>query len=261
MKSIGASKRLHADFGSGTWEGAPLGIPVTPVKPGTSKTSVSFDYAEESDRGPYRIPARARIEGGPEATGDRHVIALDSSTCTVYELYDAHRSGNGWRAGSGAVFNLKSNVLRPAGWTSADAAGLPVFPGLANYDEVASGAINHALRITVPRSQQAHVWPARHHASASSDKNLPPMGLRLRLKSSVDTSKFGPQARVIAQALRTYGAIVADNGSAWHVSGMQDDRWNNSVLHQLGSLSGSDFEAVDVSGLQKSANSGAARQP
>lgn len=261
VNSIGWQKELHADFGSGTWEGAPLGIPITSVPAGSPSMKVSFDYSEESDKGPYHVPADALVEGGSQATGDRHVIALDKAACKVYELYNARPSRGGWHAGSGAIFDLNSNTLRPAGWTSADAAGLPILPGLARYDEAASGNINHALRITVPRSQQAYLWPARHEASNSTDKSLPPMGLRLRLKANVDISKLPPQAKVIAQALKSYGAIVADNGSAWYVSGTQDDRWNNDALHKLAALRGSDFEAVDVSGLQKTRNSGASRQP
>ncbi|MEV6207889.1 hypothetical protein [Kitasatospora sp. NPDC051914] len=261
VAAIGAGKQLKADFGSGTWEGAPFGIPITSVPAGTPAAKVSFDYAEDSDRGPYPIPADALIEGGPQASGDRHVIALDKSTCKVYELYDAHPQGGGWHAGSGAVFDLRSNALRPAGLTSADAAGLPILPGLARYDEAASGTIDHALRITVPRSRHAYLWPARHQASGATDQDLPPMGLRLRLKADVDISRLPPQAKAIAQALKTYGAVVADNGSAWYVSGTQDDRWNNAALRQLGTYKGSDFEAVDVSGLQISADSGAARRP
>lgn len=262
VTAIGADKHLKADFGSGTWEGAPFGIPVTSVTAGTATAKVTFEYADESDPGPYPIPAGALVEGGPNADGDRHVIALDKAACKVYELYDAHpQGGGGWKAGSGAVFDLRSNALRPAGRTSADAAGLPILPGLARYDEAATGVIDHALRITVPRSQAAYLWPARHQASSSTDTGLPPMGLRLRLKAGVDISKLPPQAKAVAQALKTYGAIVADNGSAWYVSGTQDDRWDNTALARLGAFSGKDFEAVDVSGLQLSPTSGAARHP
>lgn len=260
VASIGSGAHVHADFGSGTWDGGPIGIPVTVAAPGTPAVHVGFDYADESDRGPYRIPAAARIEGGPRADGDRHVIAVDTTTCRDYELWDARPQADGsWHAGSGAVFSLGSHTLRPDGWTSADAAGLPVLPGLARYDEVSRGVIDHALRITVPRSQAAHLWPARHDAG-SSDRDLPPMGLRLRLKSGVDLSRLPPQARVIAQTLKTYGAIVADNGSAWYVSGTPDSRWDNDQLQRLGILSGADFEAVDVSSLRMSATSDAARQ-
>ncbi|GAA2023618.1 hypothetical protein GCM10009839_21550 [Catenulispora yoronensis] len=226
---------------------------------GTPATRVTFDSTDESDKGPYPIPANAAVEGGPQASGDRHVIALDPRTCTDYELYDAQPHAGAWTAGSGAVFALRSDTLRPAGWTSADAAGLPILPGLARFDEASAGAIDHALRITVPRSRNAYIWPARHQASNSSDPALPPMGLRLRLKASVDISALPPQARAVAQALKTYGAIVADNGSAWYISGTPDDRWSNDQLQRLGTLTGADFEAVDESGLRVSADSGAAR--
>jgi hypothetical protein len=258
ISAIGSGAHVHADFGSGTWDGAPMGIPVTRIPAGTSPARVTFDYADESDKGPYPIPPGALIEGGSGSDGDRHVIAVDPSTCRDYELWDAHPQGGSWHAGSGAVFSLTSDALRPDGWTSADAAGLPVLPGLARYDEASRGVIDHALRITVPRSQAAHLWPARHDAG-SQDSGLPPMGLRLRLRAGVDISGLPPQARAVAQALKTYGAIVADNGSAWYVSGTQDDRWNNDQLQRLSSLDGSDFEAVDVSGLRVSAGSAAAR--
>lgn len=262
VASIGASSHVHADFGSGIWDGGPIGIPVTVIPSGTPNSSVSFDYPDESDKGPYPIPANALIEGGAQARGDRHVIAVDEAHCRDYELYDARSEGAGaWHAGSGAVFDLRSDALRPAGWTSADAAGLPVLPGLVRYDEASSGVIDHALRITVPRSQEAYLWPARHQASSDTDPALPPMGLRLRLKASVDISHLSGPAKAVAQALKTYGAIVADNGSAWYVSGTQDQRWNNDMLHELDFLTGGDFEAVDVSGLRESANSGAARKP
>ncbi|HEY3480775.1 MAG TPA: hypothetical protein VGL02_17915, partial [Streptomyces sp.] len=262
VAAIGPGSHVHADFGSGTWDGAPFGIPVTAVTAATPKVAVSFDYASESDRGPYAIPANALVEGGASATGDRHVIAYDRADCRVYELYAARRRSDGtWHAGSGAVFDLRSDHLRPAGWTSADAAGLPVFPGLARYEEASTGTIDHALRITVPRSQAAYLWPARHQASSSGDPALPPMGLRLRLKAGVGIAGLPPQARAIAQALKTYGAIVADNGSPWYISGTQDDRWDNDALHALDFLTGGDFEAVDVSGLRLSPDSGAARRP
>ncbi|MCM2416556.1 hypothetical protein [Streptomyces sp. RKAG293] len=261
VSSIGASSRVHADFGSGTWDGAPFGIPITKLPAGTPVSPVSFDYADESDRGPYRIPASALVEGGSGANGDRHVIAVDTATCRSYELWDARPVGGGaWHAGSGAVFDLTSNALRPDGWTSADAAGLPILPGLARYDEANRGVIDHALRITVPRTQASHQWPARHDAG-SPGSSLPQMGQRLRLKASVNISGLPPQARAIAQALKTYGVIVADNGSAWYVSGTQDDRWSNEQLQSLGTLTGADFEAVDTSALRVSAGSGAAHRP
>lgn len=260
VASIGANSHLHADFGSGTYDGEYIGMPITLIPPGTRPTHVSFDYADESDPGPYPLPDGVLIEGGAQANGDRHVIALDPSDCRDYELYDAvPSSGGGWHAASGAIFNLGSDALRPAGWTSADAAGLPILPGLARYDEYAAGAIDHALRITVPRTQAAYLWPARHDASSNTEPDLPPMGLRLRLKAAVNISALPPEARVVAQALKTYGAIVADTGSAWYISGTQDQRWNNDELAALSSLTGADFEAVDTAGLQISADSAAAR--
>ena len=259
VASIGGDRTVHPDFGAGTYEGRPFGMPITTVAAGQAKVRVSFEYAGESDKGPYPIPADARIEGGPTADGDRHVILHDATNCKLYELFAARRTGGSWSAGSGAIFDLRSNALRPSGWTSADAAGLPIMPGLVRYDEVAAGRIDHAIRITAPRTRNAFVWPARHAASSSSDGSLPAMGQRFRLKASVDVSGLPAQARVVAQALKTYGAILADNGSAWYLSGTQDDRWNNDALHALGRLRGSDFEAVDASGLMVSADSGRAR--
>ncbi|MBG0831981.1 hypothetical protein HS041_30205 [Planomonospora sp. ID67723] len=259
VSSIGTAKKVKADFGSGLWEGGPIGIPITYVKAGQAKVPVSFEYGDESDRGPYPVPRNARIEGGPSSQGDRHVLVVDTGSCTLYELYAAHPRGRGWRAGSGAVFDLRSNKLRPAGWTSADAAGLPIAPGLVRYEEVAAGRIDHAIRVTVPRSQKKYVWPARHFASSSTDAALPPMGLRLRLRAGVDTSRLPRQARVIAEAMKTYGVIVADNGSSWFISGTPDNRWDNDQLRMLGTLKGADFEAVDSSSLMISPASAAAR--
>jgi hypothetical protein len=247
--SIGLDAPVHADFGSGTWDGAPIGIPFDVVSARTPTRRVSFEYADESDRVPYPIPARVHIEGGAHATGDRHAILVDKSTCRLYELYDLRPQGHGWTAGSGAVWNLRSNHLRPAGWTSADAAGLPIFPGLARWDEVARGRIDHALRFTAPETRRAYVYPARHYASSSNDPSLPPMGLRVRLKASVNVSSFPPQARVVLRALQRYGMILADNGSPWYVSGAPNKHWSNDQLHSLGRLTGADFEVVDTSSL------------
>jgi len=249
IRSIGADESLHADFGSGLWEGRPIGIPITVVGPGARKVRVAFEYADESDRGPYSIPRNVKIEGRPSADGDRHAIVVDRSTCTLYELYALHPSP--WRAGSGAIWSLRSNRLRPNGWTSADAAGLPILPGLARYDEVARGVIDHALRFTVSRTRRAYVWPARHYASPLTDPALPPMGLRVRLRASFRTEGFPPQARVVLEALKRYGMMVADNGSDWLVSGAPDPRWDNDDLHTLARVSGSDFEVVDTSSLRR----------
>ncbi len=254
VASIGASATMHPDFGSGAWEGSPIGIPITTVRPGQAPVKVTFQYGRESDPGPYPIPAAAKVEGG----GDRHVILHDPAACKVYELFDARKAGDGtWRAGSGAVFDLRSHRLRPAGWTSADAAGLSIFAGLVRYQEK---EINHALRVTAPRTRNEYVWPARHAASSSSDPALPPMGLRLRLKSNVDISRMPRQARMIAEAMKVYGVILADNGSPWYLSGEPDERWSNDALRALKTLRGSDFEAVDTSGLMVDKDSGECRQ-
>ncbi len=253
ITSIGRQDNVHADFGSGTYNGGPIGIPYTVVKRTQKRVALSFDYADESNRGKYPIPPKAPIEGGSHADGDRHVLVVDRDRCKLYELYDAHPQNGGasWHAGSGAVFNLRSNKLRPKGWTSADAAGLPILPGLARYHEVKRGSINHALRFTVPRTRRAYVYPARHFASDSDDPSLPPMGMRIRLKAGTDLSGLGKQALVVARALKRYGALLADNGSPWYFSGAPDRRWNNDDLHTLDRLTGADFEVVDTSGLAK----------
>ena len=237
---------LHPDFGAGLWEGRPIGIPVTVVGRRTPRSAVSFEYATESDRVRYPIPAGVAIEGG----GDRHAILVDRDACRLYELYALRREGGRWRAGSGAVWSLRSNRLRPAGWTSADAAGLPILPGLARYDEVAHGRIGHALRFTVARTRRAYVWPARHFASSETDPSLPPMGLRLRLRADYPIGRFPPQARVVLRALKEYGMVVADNGTSWMISGAPDPRWSNDQLHALHDVPGTAFEAVDARALR-----------
>jgi hypothetical protein len=241
--SIGLDAGLHPDFSAA----GRYGIPINVVARSTPRRPVRFQYASESDRVRYPIPARPRIEGG----SDRHLLMLDRDACRLYELFAARRGAAGaWSAGSGAVFDLRSNRLRPAGWTSADAAGLPILPGLARYDEVAGGGIDHALRFTAPRTRDAFVHPARHAASDSSDPALPPMGLRVRLKRAVPLAGLGPQARAVALALKRYGMILADNGSPWYVTGAPDRRWDDDDLHGLGRLTGRDFEAVDTTGLR-----------
>ncbi len=248
IASIGLSSPVHPDFGT-TYNGAPNGIPYMVVSNRTRRVPVSFDYASESDGHLYPLPANVPIEGGRSSSGDRHVIVVNRDTCTDYELYAAYpRAGGRWHAGSGAIFNLGSNHLRPAGWTSADAAGLPILPGLARYDEVARGVIDHALRFTAPCTSKAYVYPARHEASTCSGF-YPPMGLRVRLRAGVNISRLPDQARVVAQALKTYGLILADNGSPWYVSGAPNPRWNDDALHQLDQLSGRDFEVVDTRSL------------
>src|SRR5205823_1323483 len=249
VASIGLDAPVHADFGSGKWDGGPIGIPFDVVSKATHRSHVSFEYADESNRLAYPIPRRVHIEGGPQATGDRHAILVDKSSCRLYELYDLRHAGRRWTAGSGAAWSLRPNHLRPAGWTSADAAGLPIFPGLARWDEVSRGVIDHALRFTAPVTRRAYVYPARHYASTSSDPSLPPMGLRVRLKASVNVSAFPRQARVVLRALQRYGMILADNGSPWYVSGAPNRHWNNDDLHSLGRLTGADFEVVYTSSL------------
>ncbi len=241
IASIGAGGHLHPDFGA-DWDGGPFGIPYVVVGGTQKKVPVSFDYADESDRGPYPVPANAPVEPGSDA----HVLVLDRDAWRLYEMWDAAPSNGGarWHAGSGAVFDLSTGKLRPAGWTSADAAGLPIFPGLVRYDEVAAGEIRHALRFTVSRSRKGYVSPARHSAGASTDSSLPPMGMRVRLKSSFNISSYPRSARVVLTALKRYGMIVADNGSNWYLSGTADARWDDDAMNSLKRVPGSAFEVV-----------------
>lgn len=245
VASIGHT-RLHPDFGA-NYEGRPYGIPYIVVAGNTPRVPVSFEYQDESDPGPYPIPPNAPIEGGPQADGDRHILVVDRDNWKLYELFSAFPQGKGWKAGSGAVFDLGSNKLRPEKWTSADAAGLPVFPGLVRYDEaVQQKAIEHALRFTVKVSRRAYVHPARHWASRRREANLPPMGMRVRLKASYDISRFPPTAQVILKALKKYGMILADNGSNWFVSGAPDPRWPDAEIDTLKRVNGRDFEVVKM---------------
>ena len=250
IASIGVDEGLHADFGSGLYAGGPIGIPITVVRAQQRKVRVRFQYAAESDRGPYPIPDNVAIEGGRASKGDRHAIIVDRDSCRLYELFALTPTPSGWQAGSGAIWSLRSNRLRPAGWTSADAAGLPILPGLARYDEVARGRIDHALRFTVRQTRRAYVYPARHHASDLTDPSLPPMGLRVRLKAGFDTRGYPPQARVVLTALKRYGMIVADNGSDWFITGAPHPRWNNDDLHTLKRVTGTNFEVVNTSSLR-----------
>jgi hypothetical protein len=253
VRSIGAGEHMHADFGSGHYQGAPIGIPYVTVPGRQRRVRVSFDYADESDRGSYPIPRRVPIEGGRSSGGDRHVVVVDRSRCRLYELFDAHPVSGGarWHAGSGAIFNLRSNRLRRRGFTSADAAGLPILPGLARYGEVKRGHIDHALRFTVSETRRAFIYPARHFASDLTDPNLPAMGQRLRLKSGFGISRFSRQSRIVLRALKRYGMIVADNGSSWYVSGAPSSGWNNDDLHSLHGVPGSAFEVVDTARLPR----------
>lgn len=260
VAAIGSAAPVHPDFGAGLWEGGPIGIPFVIVPPDQPAVEVRFTaYGDESDVGPYPIPADAPIEGGADADGDRHLLVLQQGSCRLYELYRAYRVEGSWLADSGAVYDLSSHALRPDGWTSADAAGLPVLPGLVHVDEVLTGEIRHALRITAPRTQRAYVWPARHFASSSSDPNLPPMGTRFRLHADFPVERYSPQVQVILRAMQRYGVILADNGSSWYLSGVPDERWANDILRELRQVRGQDFEAVDVSELQISPDSGQAR--
>ena len=253
IASIGASTGLKADFGSGLYEGSPIGIPYVTVPGSQPEVSISFDYDDESDPGPYRLPPDAPIEGG----SDRHVLVIDRDACVLAEVFEATQLSPGaWSGGSGAIFDLTSNDLRPSGWTSADTAGLPILPGLARYDEVEAGEIAHALRFTVERTQRAYLWPARHYASDNTNPNLPPMGARARLKANVDISGHPPEVQVILLALQRYGMLLADNGSNWFISGAPDPRWNDDNLRQLRTIVGDNLEFVDVSSLMVHPDSG-----
>jgi hypothetical protein len=249
IDSIGAGTGLHPDFGT-VWKGAPNGIPYVWVSANQSLIDVTFgdEAGDESDPGPYPIPPDPPIEGGPDGDGDRHIIMLQAGVCILYELYSAYPEDDGtWSAYSGAIFDLTSNALRPDGWTSADAAGLPIFPGLVRYDEVVEqGEIRHALRFTVEATQRGYIHPATHYASDDEDADLPPMGLRVRLREETDCSPYSAEVQVICRALKTYGMLLADNGSNWYVSGAPDPRWNDDALSDLANLEGSDFEVVDT---------------
>lgn len=245
IASIGLTGHLHPDFGTNP----SYGIPYTVVGPHQPKVPIKFtEYGEESNPGPYPIPANSPVEGAGEE-GDRHVLVLQEGNCKLYELYNAQRVANGWEAGSGAVFNLRSNALRPNGWTSADAAGLPIFPLLVRYPEVHEGQIDHALRVTVQRTQAGFIHPATHFASSSTDPALPPMGLRLRLKASYSLAGFHGESLIILRALKRYGLIVADNGSSWYITGAPDPRWNDEDLEQIKRVPGSAFEAVQTGSI------------
>ncbi len=240
IAAIGIDASLHPDFS----DAGGYGIPFNVVGASTPRSIVSFEYDDASDHVGYPIPASPKIEGG----SDRHILMIDTNDCTLYELFAASKSGSGWSAGSGAVWDLGSNELRPAGWTSADAAGLPIFPGLVRWSEVAAGSIRHAIRFTAPQTCDGYIYPARHEAGSGSCSSRPPMGLRVRLKASVDISGFGPQARVILTALQQYGMLLADNGSPWYITGAPDGHWDDDELHDLGQLTGGDFEVVDTAG-------------
>ncbi len=248
VAALGGNQKLHADFGSNPTYGIPF-VVVPSTQPMVPITFTA--YGDESDPGPYPIPANAPVEGGASSDGDRHVIVLQQGTCKLYELYRAFKTSTGWSGDSGAVWNLNTGALRPAGWTSADAAGLPILPGLVRYDEVKSGKITHALRFTVSRTQKGYILPATHWASSYTDANLLPMGARLRLKANFDTSGYTGDAKVILEALKKYGMIVADNGSNYFITGATDSRWNDDDLNQLKNVPGSAFEVVNTGPIVK----------
>jgi hypothetical protein len=266
IAALGGDTGLHPDFGSGLWEGGPIGIPYTLVSGDQKPVDITFYYPDESDTVPYPIPEDALIEGGAESDGDRHILLVESDHCFLYEIYDAYPQGTGsWEAGSGAVWDLNSNDLRPEEWTSADAAGLPILAGLARYDEVQAGAIHHALRFTASNIRADYIWPARHRAECGEhdeeDLSVPPYGQRFRLKASFDVSAYSPEVQVILNALKTYGMILADCGSDWNISGVPDESWDNDTLvSELRTVTGGNFEAVDVSSLLVDPDSGEARQ-
>jgi len=249
IASIGVNVTLHPDFGT-VWNGAPNGIPYIVVAGTQPRVPMNFIwYDDESDPGPYPVPPDAPIEGGPSSTGDRHVLVIDRDNWKLYEMGNSYpvNGGASWNAGGGAIFDLNSNALRPAGWTSADAAGLPIFPGLVRYDEVfEQGEIKHALRFTAQQTRHAYVYPARHFASNDTNPNRPPMGMRVRLKASFDISTFSPRIQVILRALKRYGMFLADNGSNWYISGAPDPRWSDDELRALKTIAGSNFEVVQM---------------
>ena len=254
IQSIGAAESFHMDFGSGEWDGGLIGIPFNIVAgSAVPKYEAEFYYPDESDAGPYPIPDNPNIEWG----SDHHILVVDIETCMLYEIYDASFDNGQWSGGSGAIWDLNSNALRPDTWTSADAAGLPILPGLVRYDEILAGEINHALRFTV-EDTAGYIWPARH-LTADAQDGIPPMGARFRLKADYDISSFPREMQIILQALKTYGIILADNGSNWYLSGAPDERWDNDMLHLLDVLIGNDFEAVDTSVLMVDVNSGEAK--
>ena len=251
IESIGRGEGFHMDFGSGEWDGGPIGIPYNVVAGSTVPSyDAEFYYPEESDAGPYPIPENPNIEWG----SDHHILVVDTETCKLYETYDMSFDGANWSGGSGAIWDLNSNALRPETWTSADAAGLPILPGLARYDEIAAGEIQHALRFTA-EDTAGYIWPARHQTS-DPQRGIPPMGARFRLKADYDISGFPPEMQILLQAFKTYGIVLADNGSNWYVSGAPDERWDNDMLHLLDVLTGEDFEAVDTSVLMVEEDSG-----
>ncbi|HEV7731197.1 MAG TPA: hypothetical protein VGR62_03500 [Candidatus Binatia bacterium] len=264
IDSIGAGDPLHPDFGAGPYHGKTLGIPYVVIGATQPLVPITFEYFDESEPGPYPIPPNVPVEGGGSkpsvGRGDAHVLLVQEGTCQLWEVFAARtkRKGASWTAGSGAIYDLGSNALRPDGWTSADAAGLPILPGLLRYDEIVAGEVTHAIRFTTDRTQRAYVWPARHYASSSTDPALPPMGIRVRLKATFDVSTYSPTNQIILNGMKRYGMLLADNGAPWFISGAPDRRWDDEDLHALTTLHGNDFEVVDTSSLMIDPDSGQA---
>lgn len=259
MSHMHSSINLHPDFGpSYGAQTVPYGIPITVVA-GASRVPVTFEYADESDQVEYPLSSSTRIEGGPRSEGDRHAIVVDSETCTLFETWDTRKGSQGWTAGSGATWDLRRNVLRPRGWTSADAAGLPILPGLLRWDEVAAGHVDHAIRFTTNVTRRAFIWPARHQAGSTNDAAFPPMGARFRLRAGYATVGLSKEAVTVITALKQYGLVLADNGSPWYFQGTSDEGWPTSLIEELKTIPASEFEAVDTSSMRVRANSAATR--
>ena len=257
IAKIGNDTGLHPEYGSGFWQGERIGIPYNLANANTPRVNFTFEYDDESDPGPYPVPANPKIEDG----SDHHLLVLDTDACMLYELFDVKKDSSGWTAGSGAIFDLKGYALRPDEWTSADAAGLPMLPGLVRYEEVAAGEIRHAIRFTAPSTSAHHLWPARHH-TYNGNPDDPPMGMRVRLRADYDISGFSPEVQVVLRALKKYGMILADNGAPWFITGAPDERWDNDMMvNELRRVKGSAFEVVDTSSLMIDPDSGKARQP
>jgi len=260
ISHMSPTSKLHPDFGpSYGAQPVPYGIPITYVTSTHAKVPVTFDYASESDRVGYPLGSDTKVEGGQWTSGDRHTVVIDKSTCTLYETWATRKSSTRWYAGSGAHWNLKSDALRPLGWTSADAAGLPILPGLLRYDEVAAGHVDHAIRFTTNHTDRHYMWPARHQAGDVSDLTYPRMGARFRLKASYSTAGLRADTRVVLAAMKTYGLVLADNGSPWYFQGTSDTRWQSAMLDELKRIPASAFEAVDTRGMMVSSSSAQAR--
>jgi len=259
LAHMSTDRNLHPDFGPSFGDGPNYGIPVTVVGHGHGRVKVRFTYADESDRVRYPLGSDTRIEGGRRSTGDRHALIVDKGVCKLYETYATRHTTHGWQAGSGAVWSLTSNTLRPEGWTSADAAGLPILPGLLRWNEVKARHVDHAIRFTTDVTSRWHLWPARHDAGSQDSHRYPPMGARFRLKSSYDASALGAKARAVVRAMKTYGLVLADNGSPWYFTGEQDSHWPIAFIDDLKTIPASAFEAVDTSSLKVGQDSAATR--